>query len=48
MAISRRIKKAMIRAMCEVKIIEKRRGQGLMSLLSIKDTLDGLARGSGI
>ena len=48
MAILRRTEKAMMRAMCEVKIIEKRRSQGLMSLLGLKDTLDGLARASGI
>ena len=48
MAILRRTKKAMMRAMCGVKIIEKRRGQELMSLLGSKDTLDGLARASGV
>ena len=29
--------------MCKVKVIEKRTSQELMSLLSLKDTLDGLA-----
>ena len=48
MAILRRNNKAMMRAMCEVKIIEKRRSQELMSLLGLKDTLDGLARASGV
>ena len=43
-----RTEKAMMRAMCEVKIIEKRRKQELMSLLGLKDTLDGLARVSGV
>ena len=38
-----RTEKAMVRAMCGVKIIEKR-SQELMSLLGFKDTLDGLAR----
>ena len=47
MAILRRTEQAMMRAMCAVKIIEKRRSQELMSLLSLKDTLDGLARASG-
>ena len=46
MAILRRTEKAMMRAMCGVKIIEKRRSQELMSLLGLKDTLDGLARAS--
>ena len=44
MANLRRTEKAMIRAMCGVEIIEKRRSQELMSLLGLKDTLDGLAR----
>ena len=37
-----------MRAMCGVKIIEKRRRQELMSLLGLKDTLDELARASGV
>ena len=41
MAILRRTEKAMMRAMCGVKIIEKRRSQELMSWLSLNDTLDG-------
>ena len=40
MAILRRAKKAMMRAMCKVKVIEKRTSQEFMSLLSLKDTLD--------
>ena len=43
-----RTEKAMMRAMCGVKIIEKRRSQELMSLLGLKDTLNGLARASGV
>ena len=38
--------KVMLRAMCGVKLIEKR-SQELMSLLGLKDTLDGLTRMSG-
>ena len=34
-------------AMCGVKIIEKRRSQKI-SLLGLKDTLDGQARASGV
>ena len=37
----------MIRVMCGIKIHEKSR-QELMSLLDLKDTLDGLARASGV
>ena len=33
---------------CGVKMIEKRRSQELTSLLGLKDTLDGLARASGV
>ena len=48
MVILRRTEKAIMRAMCGVKINEKRRSQQLMSLLGLKDTLDGLARASGV
>ena len=41
-------KKAMMRAMCKVKVIEKRTNQELMSLLSLKDTLDRLVRASQV
>ena len=48
MAILRRTEKAMMRVMCGVKIIEKKKSHELMSLLGLKDTLDGLARTSGV
>ena len=48
MAILRRTEKAMMKAMYGVKIIEKRRSQELMSLLGLQDTLNGLARASGV
>ena len=48
MAILRRTEKAMMRAMCGVKMIEERRSQKLMNLLGLKDSLDGLARVSGV
>ena len=44
----KRTKKEIIIAMCEIKMIEKRRSQELTSLLGLKDTLDGLARVSGV
>ena len=47
MAILRRTEKT-IRAMHGVKIIEKRRSQELISLLGLKDTLDGLTKASGV
>ena len=43
-----RTEKALMRAMCRVKMIEKRRSQELISLLGLKDTLNGLARASGV
>ena len=48
MAILRRTKKAMMRAMCGVKIVEKRKSQELMSLLDLKNTLNGLAMASKV
>ena len=48
MVILRRTEKTMMKAMYGVKIIEKRRSQELMSLLGLTDTLDGLARASGV
>ena len=38
----------MMRAMYGVKMIEKRRSQELITLLGLKDTLDGLARASRV
>ena len=34
--------------MCGVNVIEKRRSQELITLQGLKDTLDGLARASGV
>ena len=47
MAVLRRTEKAIMRAMCGIKMIDKKTIQDFMSLLSLKDTLDGLARASG-
>ena len=47
MAILIRTEKAIMRVMHGVKIIEKR-SQELVSLLGLKNTLDGLARASGV
>ena len=46
MAILRRTEEAMMRTMCGVKMIEKRKSQELISLP--KDTLVGVARVSGV
>ena len=48
MAVLRRTEKAMMRAMCGVEMIEKRGSQEYMSLLGLTDTLDRLARASGV
>ena len=48
MAILRRTEKAMMRAICGVRLIEKRRSSELVSLPGLKYTLDGLARASGV
>ena len=48
MTILRRTKKAVMRAMCGVKLVEKRWSQELISLLGLKDALNGLARASGV
>ena len=48
LAILRKTEKAMTRAMCGVKMIEKKRSQELRNLLSLKDTLNGLARATGV
>ena len=47
MTILRRTEEAIMRAMCKVKLIEKR-SQELMNSLGLKDTLDGPARASGV
>ena len=46
-AILRRTEKVIMRAIYGVKMIEKR-SQELVSLLGLNDTLDGLARASGV
>ena len=48
MVILRRTEKAIMRAICGVKIMEKRRSQELMSFLGLKDTLDGQARARAV
>ena len=40
MAILRRTERSLMRAMCGIKLIEKRRSQELRNLLNLKDTLN--------
>ena len=46
MAILRRTERAMIRAMCGVKLLDQRNSQELMDILGIKETLDSMAKAS--
>ena len=44
----KRTEKAMMKTICGVNLIEKRKCQEILSLLILKDTLDVLARASGV
>ena len=48
MAILRRTEKAMMKAKCVVNMVEKEGAKNSMSLLGLKDTLNGLARAGGV
>ena len=46
MAILRRTERAMIRAMCGVKLLDRRNSDELMDMLGIKESLDRMAKAS--
>ena len=48
MAILRRTERAMVRAMCGVKLMDKRNTEELMDMLGLKETLEGLAKANGV
>ena len=48
MAILRRTERAMIRAMSSVKLLDRRNSEQLMDMLSIKESLDRMAKASSI
>ena len=48
MAILRRTKRAMIRAMCGVKLLVQRKSEELMDMLGIKESLDRMAKASNL
>ena len=48
MAILRRAERAMVRAMCGVKPVEKRNTAELMDMLGLRETIDGLAKANGV
>ena len=43
MAILKRTERAMIRAMCGVKLLDRRKSEELMDMLGIKESLDRMA-----
>ena len=48
MAILRRTERAMIQAMCGVKLLDRRNSEELMDMLGIKESLDRMAKASSI
>ena len=48
MAILRRTERAMIRAMCGVKLLDRRNSEELMDMLGIKESLERMAKASSI
>ena len=48
MAILRRTDRAMIRAMCGVRLLDRRNSEEMMDMLGIKESLDRMAKASSI
>ena len=48
MAVLRRTQRAMIRAMCGMKLLDRRNSQELMDMLGIKEFLDRMAKASSM
>ena len=48
MAILKRTERAMIRAMCGVKLLDRRNSEELMNMLCIKESLDRMAKASSV
>ena len=48
MTILRRTKKAMVRSMCGVKSVDRKNMEELMEMLSLKKTLDRMAKANGV
>ena len=48
MAILRRTERAIIRAMCSVKLLDQRNSEELMDMLAIKESLDRMAKASSM
>ena len=47
MAILRRTERAMIRSMCGVKLVDRKKMEKLMEMLGLKETLDTMAKANG-
>ena len=47
-AILRRTERAMIRAMCDVKLLDRKNSEELMDMLGIKESLDIMAKASSM
>ena len=47
MAISRRTKRAMVRSMCGVKLVDRKSNEELMEMLGLEETLDKMAKVNG-
>ena len=48
MAILRRTERAMVRSMCEVKLLDRKNMEELMEMLGLKETLDRIATANGV
>lgn len=48
MAILRRTERAMVRAMCGVKLMDKKRTEDLMEMLGLEETVDQMAKANGV
>ena len=48
MAILRRTERTMVRAMCDAKLMEKKRTKDLMEMLGLKETVVQLAKANGM
>ena len=48
MAILGRTKRAMVRSMCEVKLVDRKNMEELIELLGLKETLDRMAKANGV
>ena len=48
MAVLRRTERAMVRAMCGAKLMEKKRTEDLMEMLGLKETMVQMAKANGV